>query len=132
MCVLWWHLWVHNIVGSRTVKHNQEITEVSRERRTAILFGTTLVMAEYALNSSKSAVMYDAFNSSILQVVREERREGAKEFHIAGDLNVELRFMCGDEKDIEELMEKYGPLGGQRGQHSSWMRPEIDVVCMGV
>ena len=54
--------------------------------------------------------MYEACTSSIVKVLREGRRGGEKDFHITGDLNVELGMMCTDEKDIEELEERYGPL----------------------
>ena len=49
--------------------------------------------------------MYEAFISSVLKVPREGRRGGARDFHITGDLNLELGMMCADEKDIEELNE---------------------------
>ena len=78
------------------------------ERCTAILFGTTLVMAAYAPDSSKDMEMYEAFLSGVLEVLRGGRRGGAREFHITRDLNVELGMMCTDEKDIEELNEMYG------------------------
>ena len=41
------------------------------ERCTAILFGTTLVMAVYAPDSSKSLEMYEACISSVTEVLRE-------------------------------------------------------------
>ena len=80
------------------------------ERCTAILFGTTLVMAVYALDSSKSLEMYEACISSVIKVPREGRRSGAKDFYITGDLIVELGMMCTDENDIEDLEGMYGPL----------------------
>ena len=33
-----------------------------------------------------------------------------RKFYIAGDLNVELRLLCTDDEDVEELQEMYGPL----------------------
>ena len=36
-----------------------------------------------------------------------------KDFYITGDPNVELKMMCTDEKDIEELEEMYGLLRWQ-------------------
>ena len=59
------------------------------ERCTAILFGTTLVMAVYAPGSSKDMELYEACVSSVLRVIQ-GHRGGAKKFHITGDLNVEL------------------------------------------
>ena len=44
------------------------------ERCTAILFGTTLVMAVHAPGSSKSLEMYEACISSVIKVLREGRR----------------------------------------------------------
>ena len=70
-----------------------------------ILFGTALVLAVYAPDSSEDMEMYEAFISSVLRVLREGRRGGATEFYMTGDLNVELGKMCTDEKDIEELNE---------------------------
>ena len=50
----------------------------SNERCTAILFGTTQVMAVYAPDSSKDMDLYEAFVSSVLRVFRGKRRGGAK------------------------------------------------------
>ena len=66
-----------------------------------------MVMAVYAPDSGKSLVMYEACISSVVRVLREGRRGGAKDFYMTGDLTLELGMMCTDEKDIEEL---YGPL----------------------
>ena len=54
--------------------------------------------------------LYEAFISSVLRVLREGRRGGARDFYSTGDLNAESGLMCTDEKDIEELNEMYGPL----------------------
>ena len=51
------------------------------ERCTAILFGTTLVMAAYAPDSGKTIEMYEAFISSVLNVLREGLQGGAKDFN---------------------------------------------------
>ena len=64
-----------------------------------------LVMAEIAPDSSKSLEIYEALISSVLQVLREQRRGGAKYFYITGDLKVEFGMMCTDENDTEELDE---------------------------
>ena len=80
------------------------------ERCTAILFGTTLVMAVHAPDSSKSLEMYEACISSVVKVLREGQRGGAKDFYSTEDLNVDLGMMCTDETDIEELHEMCGPL----------------------
>ena len=62
------------------------------ERCTAVLFGTTLVMAVYAPDCGKDLEMYEALISSVTRVMREGRRGGAREFYITGDLNVEMGF----------------------------------------
>ena len=80
------------------------------ERCTAVLFGTTLVVAAYAPDSTKGMEMHKAFISSVLRVRREGRRGGARDFYITGDINVVLGMMCTDENDIEDLNEMYGPL----------------------
>ena len=54
--------------------------------------------------------MYEDCISSVVRVLREGRRDGARDFYITGDLNVELGLMCTNEKDNEELTKMYGPL----------------------
>ena len=78
-------------------------------QQSAILFGTTLVMAVYAADSSKSLEMYETCISNVVKVLREGRRGGAKDFYITSDLNVELGMMRTDEKDIEEPEGMHGP-----------------------
>ena len=73
----------------RTIKRSLDF----EERCTAILLGTTLVMAAYAPASGKSTELYEAFISSVLKVLREGPRGGARDFYITGDLNVELGMM---------------------------------------
>ena len=65
-------------------------------------------MADYVPDSSKILV-------SVLKVLREGRRSGARYFYITGDLNV-LGVMCTDETDIEDLNE-IGPLCWQGYDH---------------
>ena len=74
-------------------------------------------MAVYAPDSSEDMELYEACVSSVLRVLGEGRRGGAKKFHITCDLIVELGMICTDEKDIEELNEMYGPLCWQRYDH---------------
>ena len=73
-------------------------------------------MAAHAPDSSKGMEMYEAFISSVLGVVREGRRGGARNFYVERDLHVEL-CMCTDEKDIDELNEMYGPSCWQGYDH---------------
>ena len=47
--------------------------------------------------------------SSVVEVLRESRKGGARDFCITGDFNVELGLMCTDENDEEELTKMYGP-----------------------
>ena len=46
-------------------------------------------MAVYAPVSSKDMDLYEACVSSVLRVLREGRRGGAKKFYITGDVNEE-------------------------------------------
>ena len=69
-----------------------------------------MVMAVYAPASSKSLEMYETCISSVVNVLCERRRGGAKNFYVTSDLNVKLGLMCTDEKNKEELTEMYGPL----------------------
>ena len=94
------------------------------KRCTAILFGSTLVMAVYAPDSSKDMELYETRVSSVLWVLR----EGAKRFYITGDLNVELGMICTDENDIKELNEMYGPLCWQWYDHDPGGYKKIHVV----
>ena len=89
-----------------TIKRSWE----TEERRTAILFGTTMVMAVYAPDTEKSLEMYEECISSVVKVLREGRKGGARDFYITVDFNVELCLMCTDENDEEELTKLYGPL----------------------
>ena len=75
-----------------------------------MLFGTTLVMAAYALDRGIDSEVYETLMFNVTKVLRERRRDGAKEFDITRDLNVELRLRCTDDDDIEEINEMYGPL----------------------
>ena len=75
-----------------------------------MLFQTTLVMAVCAPDCKKDLDIYEAFISSVTEVLWEGRRGGARELYIAGDLNVDLGMMCTDEKDIEELHEMHETL----------------------
>ena len=62
----------------------------------------------------------EAFISSVLQVLREGRRGGAREFHITRNLHAVLGIMCTDEKEIEVLNEMYGSLCWQRYDKGPW------------
>ena len=98
--VVWSQIWVRNVVGFRkicTIRRSWKF----QERCTASLFGTTVVMAVHAPDSSNSLAMYETCISSVVKVLREGRRGGEKDFYITGGLNVELGLMCTDEKDSE-------------------------------
>ena len=69
-----------------------------------------MVMTENAPDLMKSVEMYEECVSSVVKVLREGRRGGAKNFYITGDPNVELGSLCTDENDEEELTKMYGPL----------------------
>ena len=101
----------------------------SEERCTATLFGTTMVMTVYAPDSKKSLEIYEECVSSVVKVLREGRRGGAKDFYITVDFNVELGLMCTEENDDEELTNMYGPScwqgldkdsGGFKKNHVVW------------
>ena len=59
-----------------------------------MLFGTTLVMSVYGPDPGEDMELYEAFISSVTEVLREGRRGGARESHITGHLSVELGLMC--------------------------------------
>ena len=68
-----------------------------------------MVMAVYAPDSKKSLEMFEECISSVVKVLREGRKGGARDFNITGDFNVELGLMCTDENDGEELTKSCGP-----------------------
>ena len=63
-----------------------------------------------APDSKKSLEMYEECIASVVKVLREGRKGGAKDFYITGDFNVELGLMSTDENDNEVLTKLYGPL----------------------
>ena len=65
------------------------------ERCIAVLFEATLAMAVYAPDSSKDMELYEAFISSVFEVLSAGRRGGVGEFYISGDVNVELDELYG-------------------------------------
>ena len=66
-------------------------------------------MSVYAPDLKKSLEMYAEYIASVVKVQREGREGGAKNFYIAGDINVELGLMCTNENEEEELTKLYGP-----------------------
>ena len=82
----------------------------TEERCTAVLFGSVMVMSVYAPDCKKELKIYEKFVEDAKKILREGRREGAKSFYIAGDLNVELGLLCTGDDDVDEINEMYGPL----------------------
>ena len=68
-----------------------------------------MVMAVRAPDSKKSLEMYAECVSSVVKVLREGRKGGARDFYITGDFNVELGLTCTDGRENEELTKMYGP-----------------------
>ena len=69
-----------------------------------------MVMSVYAPDSKKSVEMYEECIASVAKVLREGRKGGARNFYIAGDINVELGLICTEENGEEELTNLCGPL----------------------
>ena len=59
----------------------------------------------WALDSAKAFEEYEKFMQELMKVMTEGRKEGAKQFFIVGDLNIELGFSCED----DEMKEIYWP-----------------------
>ena len=99
---LWWF---------RTVFFEVKRSWRSEERCTAVLFGSVLVMALYApyCHRDLDVFFFETFIKDVSEVLWEVRRAGAKSFHIAGDLNVELGLLCTSDEDVEEPNEMYVP-----------------------
>ena len=66
------------------------------------------MMAAYASDSSESTEMYEAFISSVLKVLREARRGGARDFYTTRDL------ICESGIDV------YRRKGHRRAQRDVW------------
>ena len=47
------------------------------------------------------------FMQKLMKVMTEGQKEGARLFFVAGDLNIELGFLCMDQDD--EMKDMYGP-----------------------
>ena len=62
-----------------------------------------MVMSVYAPDSKKSLEMYEECIVRVVEVLSEGRKGGARNFHIAGDINVELGLMCTNDNEEEEL-----------------------------
>ena len=121
VCVLWWLATL--LVWDQFFK----IKRLWRfeERCTAVLFGTTVVMAVYAPDCGKDLEVYETCILNVTKVLREGRRGGAKELHITEDLNVALGLLSTDEDDNEELNEMYGSLcwQGCENDHGGFKKP---------
>ena len=59
------------------------------------------VMSVSAPDSKKSLEMHEECIARVVKVVHEGRKGGARNFHIAGDINVELGLMCTNENEEE-------------------------------
>ena len=68
-----------------------------------------MVMSVYAPDSKKSLKMYEECIASVVKVLREGRKGGARNVYIAGDINVELGLMCTNENEEEELQQSRDP-----------------------
>ena len=93
MCVLVANLG-RNIIGFCTVLNKIKRKWKSEERCTAILFGTTVVMAVYAPVSKKSLGVYEECNASVVKVLREGPRGGAWNVHITVDVLTNMYDPC--------------------------------------
>ena len=70
-------------------------------------------MAVYAPDSKKSLETYEECIPSVVQVLQEGRKGGARDLFSTGDFNVEKGLMCSDDHGNEELTKMYGPLCSQ-------------------
>ena len=59
----------------------------------------------WALDSAKRFEEYEKFMQELMKVMTEGRKEGAKQFFVVGDLNIELEFSLED----DEMKEIYWP-----------------------
>ena len=133
--------WVcNNVVGFWTF-HTQEIMEVWREMYSNS-FRNNYGDGSICSNSKKSLEMYENCIPSVVEVLWEGRKCGARDFYITSDFNVALGLMCTDENDNEELLGIYGPLcwqgyvkdpGGFKKNHVVWDHERIwlqGILCV--
>ena len=66
-----------------------------------------MVICVHAPDSAKDRKEDDKFMQGLTKVMLEGRRNGAKRFCVAGDLNIELGFLYMD--DGKEMKDIYGP-----------------------
>ena len=81
----------------------------------------------------------EKFMEDVTHVLHVGRREGARRFFIAGDLNIQLGLKCTDEGEKEEMQEMYGPqcwhgidgdLGGLK--KTMWLEVVKEFNCKAV
>ena len=69
---------------------------VDNERRTAILVGSTMLLSVYMPHSCHDEADYIEALESVRVTLTEGKREGAVDFFIGGDLNLELKLDIAD------------------------------------
>ena len=62
------------------------------------------------------------------KILQDGRRAGAKNFYIAGDLNMELALLCAGDEEDQELREMYGSQCWLGGEGDPWGFKEIGEV----
>ena len=100
---------IHRVLCVESVVYCTEVM-VCEEICTAVLFGSVMVVCVYALYSARGFEEYERFMRELMKMMTGGRKEGAKRFFVAGDLNIELEFFCMDEDD--EMKEIYAPKCG--------------------
>ena len=96
-------------LGSTTLPVSDRFCNVQKSRRSeercaAVLFGSVMVTSVYALDSAKDCEEYETFLEDETKVLHEGRREGARRFVIAGNLNIEFGLNWTDEdQEMQEM-----------------------------
>ena len=84
-------------------------------------------MAVYAPDCGKDLEVYETFVLNVTKVKREGRRGGAREFHITGDLNVELDIYCVQTKKTSRSSEGHLREGRRAGGKELYITSDFNV-----
>ena len=87
-----------------------------------------MVMSVYAPDSKKSLEMCEECIANVITVLRECRKGGALDLHIAGDIKAELGLVYTIKNEEEELTKLYGPLMFARVRQGPWRFQKNHVV----
>ena len=78
-----------------------------RDEITAVLIGALMIINVYAPDPPRNFEEYEKFMQKLKKVMQEGRKEGARRYFVAGDLNVDdddLKEICGPQCWFENVL----------------------------